>query len=312
MPINVPDNLPALGVLKGENVFLMTEKRALSQQIRPLKLLLLNLMPKKIETETQFLRLLSNSPLQLDIELLRIDDRLSQHTPEAHLTSFYRHFSEVEDRYFDGLIITGAPLGLVEFTDVCYWARLERIITWASQHVTSTLFVCWAAQAALNILYALPKQTRTDKLSGIYQHRTLKPFHPLLRGFDDSFLAPHSRFAEFDPDWIAEQTDLEILATSGAAGMYLAASPNKRHVFVTGHPEYEALTLHQEYIRDKSQGLNPVTPCHYYPKDASQLPLATWRSHGYLLFANWLNYCVYQQTPFDLFNYDDTQFTLEE
>jgi len=211
------------------------------------------------------------------------------------------------------LIITGAPLGLVQFEDVVYWPHLEKIITWANNHVTSTLFVCWAAQAALNILYQLPKKTRNLKLCGVYQHNIQEEYHPLIRGFDDSFLAPHSRSADFPVDFIKNSTNLNILASSNQAGVYLAASPNMRHVFVTGHPEYDATTLHHEYIRDLSEGLNPMVPFNYYPNDnPDNRPIASWRSHGHLLFSNWLNYCVYQQTPYDLNQFSEANFTKDE
>ncbi|MGL5430925.1 MAG: homoserine O-succinyltransferase MetA, partial [Vibrio sp.] len=297
MPIKIPDQLPASDVLRAENIFVMSESRAATQEIRPLKVLLLNLMPKKIETETQFLRLLSNSPLQIDIELLRIDDRPSKNTPEQHLNTFYRQFELVKTRNFDGLIITGAPLGLVQFEDVAYWDHLQHIMSWAKAHVTSTLYICWAAQAGLKLLYNLPKRTREEKLSGVYYHTTHQPFHSLLRGFDDCFLAPHSRYADFAADYLAQHTDLDILASSDVAGVYLAATKDKRNVFVTGHPEYDALTLHHEYVRDLGAGLSPALPINYYPNDnPDNKPCASWRSHGHLLFANWLNYCVYQQT----------------
>ncbi|QIL86423.1 homoserine O-succinyltransferase [Vibrio sp. HDW18] len=313
MPIRIPDQLPASDVLRAENIFVMSESRAATQEIRPLKVLLLNLMPKKIETETQFLRLLSNSPLQIDIELLRIDDRPSKNTPEQHLNTFYRQFELVKTRNFDGLIITGAPLGLVPFEDVAYWDHLQHIMSWAKAHVTSTLYICWAAQAGLKLLYNLPKRTREEKLSGVYYHTTHQPFHSLLRGFDDVFLAPHSRYADFAADYLAEHTDLDILASSDVAGVYLAATKDKRNVFVTGHPEYDALTLHHEYVRDLGAGLNPALPINYYPNDnPDNKPCASWRSHGHLLFANWLNYCVYQQTPYDLEQFSEANFTKDE
>ncbi|MGL4380473.1 MAG: homoserine O-succinyltransferase MetA [Vibrio sp.] len=313
MPIRIPDQLPASDVLRTENIFVMSESRAATQEIRPLKVLLLNLMPKKIETETQFLRLLSNSPLQIDIELLRIDDRPSKNTPEQHLNTFYRQFELVKTRNFDGLIITGAPLGLVQFEDVAYWDHLQHIMSWAKAHVTSTLYICWAAQAGLKLLYNLPKRTREEKLSGVYYHTTHQPFHSLLRGFDDCFLAPHSRYADFAADYLAQHTDLDILASSDVAGVYLAATKDKRNVFVTGHPEYDALTLHHEYVRDLGAGLSPALPINYYPNDnPDNKPCASWRSHGHLLFANWLNYCVYQQTPYDLEQFSEANFTKDE
>ena len=246
MPIRIPDQLPASDVLRTENIFVMSESRAASQEIRPLRVLILNLMPKKIETETQFLRLLSNSPLQVNVELLRIDNRPSKNTPTEHLDTFYRQFEMVKGKNFDGLIITGAPLGLVQFEDVIYWDHLKTIMEWAKHHVTSTLYVCWAAQAGLKLLYNLPKKTRKEKLSGVYHHKIHHQYHPLLRGFDDTFLAPHSRYADFSPEFLEEHTDLDILATSDVAGTYLATTKDKRNVFVTGHPEYDSHTLHNE------------------------------------------------------------------
>ncbi|MDB1122852.1 homoserine O-acetyltransferase MetA [Vibrio algarum] len=313
MPIRIPDELPASDVLKKENIFVMPMSRASTQEIRPLKVLILNLMPKKIETETQFLRLLSNSPLQIDVELLRIDDRPSKNTPTEHLDNFYRQFNTVKEKNYDGLIITGAPLGLVQFEDVIYWDHLETIMTWARKHVTSTLFVCWAAQAGLKLLYDLPKKTRKEKLSGVYFHKIQQKFHPLLRGFDDSFLAPHSRYADFSSEYLEEHTDLDILAVSDVAGVYLAATKDKRNVFVTGHPEYESHTLHNEYARDLGEGMDPAVPVNYYPNDNSDNePIASWRSHGHLLFSNWLNYCVYQQTPYDLEHFSEDNFTKDD
>ncbi|ATM87709.1 homoserine O-succinyltransferase [Yersinia massiliensis] len=301
MPIRVPDELPAVSFLRNENVFVMTSSRAKTQEIRPLKVLVLNLMPKKIETENQFLRLLSNSPLQVDIQLLRIDSRESKNTPAEHLNNFYCDFEDIQDQNFDGLIVTGAPLGLVDFCDVAYWPQIERIIAWAKDHVTSTLFVCWAVQAALNILYGIPKMTREVKLSGIYQHQTREPLALLTRGFDETFLAPHSRYADFPLEVLQQYTDLDILVSSEEAGAYLFASKDKRMAFVTGHPEYDVDTLAGEYERDVLAGLNPKVPLNYFPEDDATLPpKASWRSHGHLLFANWLNYYVYQITPFDL------------
>ena len=250
MPIRVPDELPAVNFLREENVFVMTTSRASGQEIRPLKVLILNLMPKKIETENQFLRLLSNSPLQVDIQLLRIDSRESRNTPAEHLNNFYCNFEDIQEQNFDGLIVTGAPLGLVEFNDVAYWPQIKQVLEWSKDHVTSTLFVCWAVQAALNILYGIPKQTRTDKLSGVYEHHILHPHALLTRGFDDSFLAPHSRYADFPAALIRDYTDLEILAETEEGDAYLFASKDKRIAFVTGHPEYDAQTLAQEYFRD--------------------------------------------------------------
>lgn len=307
MPIQVLDELPAVNFLRNENVFVMTSSRASVQEIRPLKVLILNLMPKKIETENQFLRLLSNSPLQIDIQLLRIDNRTSKNTPAEHLNNFYCNFEDIQYDNFDGLVVTGAPLGLVDFRDVVFWPQIDCMLHWALDHVTSTLFVCWAVQAALNILYKIPKMTRQQKISGVYQHHTLKLHALLTRGFDETFLAPHSRNADFPTEVIRRHTDLEILAESDKAGAYLFASQDKRLAFVTGHPEYDALTLASEYYRDRENGLNPVLPVNYFPYDNPDLtPKASWRSHGHLLFANWLNYYVYQITPYDLRNMNPT------
>ncbi|WP_445401461.1 homoserine O-succinyltransferase MetA [Zobellella sp. An-6] len=301
MPIRIPDRLPAANVLTQENIFVMTETRAVNQDIRPMRVLLLNLMPKKIETENQLLRMLSNSPLQIGVDLLRIDDRPSKNTPQSHLEHFYYDFEQVKDEFYDGLIITGAPLGLTDFCDVVYWDKIEQIVEWSKSHVTSTLFLCWAAQAGLKILYGLDKRTRLEKLSGVYEHQNLAQFEPLVRGFDDAFLAPHSRYADFPLDLIREKTNLRILAGSEPVGVYLAVSPDRRQVFVTGHPEYDADTLHQEYMRDLSAGIEPKMPENYYPgNNPDNAPRATWRSHGHLLFSNWLNYHVYQLTPYDL------------
>ncbi|SQI35528.1 Homoserine O-succinyltransferase [Leminorella richardii] len=301
MPIRIPDELPAVNVLRDENVFVMESSRASHQDIRPLKILILNLMPKKIETENQFLRLLSNSSLQLDIQLLRIDNHESKNTPTEHLDSFYCNFEDIREQNFDGLIVTGAPLGLVEFKDVSYWDQIERITLWAKEHVTSTLFVCWAVQAALNILYNIPKITMTEKLSGVYWHSVTQPLALLTRGFDDRFLAPHSRYAGFPSEAIRQHTDLDIYAESEQTGAYLFASRDRRFAFATGHPEYDAHTLAAEFFRDLNAGLNPALPENYFPNDDIESePKATWRSHGYLLFNNWLNYFVYQRTPYDL------------
>ncbi|MGL5007290.1 MAG: homoserine O-succinyltransferase MetA [Plesiomonas sp.] len=301
MPIRIPDELPAAQVLRQENIFVMPESRAVHQDIRPLNVLILNLMPKKIETENQFLRLLSNSSLQLNIELLRIDHRPSHNTPPEHLDMFYRSFSQIADKNYDGLIVTGAPLGLVEFADVAYWDQIRTLIEWSKTHVTSTLFVCWAVQAALNVLFGLPKMTREEKLSGVYEHEVLDPLAPLTRGFDEVFLAPHSRYADFPEQIIRQYTDLHLLSRSEQAGAYLLASQDRRQVFVTGHAEYDTLTLAGEYQRDLAEGLSPKIPVNYFPdNNPANRPMAAWRSHGHLLFSNWLNYCVYQITPYDL------------
>lgn len=301
MPIRIHDELPAVNILRDENVFVMTHSRAMTQEIRPLNILILNLMPKKIETEIQFLRLLSNSSLQLNIKLLRLATHESKNTPTEHLDNFYCDFDEIKTQNFDGLIVTGAPLGLVQFEDIDYWPEIERIIQWSSSHVTSTLFVCWAVQAGLKILFDLPKLTLEQKISGVYQHTITEPHALLTRGFDDLFLAPHSRYAGFPTELILNSTNLKLFAESKEAGAYLFASLDKRQVFVTGHPEYDANVLGDEYQRDLLAGISPDIPENYYQNDdPNSEPKATWRSHAYLLFANWLNYYVYQITPFDL------------
>jgi homoserine O-succinyltransferase len=301
MPIRIPDDLPAAGILKSENIFTMSESRASHQSIRPLRVLILNLMPKKIETETQLMRLLSNTPLQVDVELIRVDARASRNTPQVHLDKFYGDFERVKHQKWDGFIITGAPLSKIPFEDVYYWDKFTEIVEWSRHNVTSTLFLCWAAQAALTSLYGLKKQTRKDKLSGNYLHRTYNHHHPLVRGFDDEFWAPLSRYAEFSSEVVGENSDLTIFADAPDAGIYLAASPDCRQVFITGHPEYDANTLNNEYLRDLDEGLAPIQPINYYPNDdENEMPRAIWRSHGNLLYSNWLNYCVYQVTPYDL------------
>ncbi|MCE2571247.1 homoserine O-acetyltransferase MetA [Motilimonas eburnea] len=301
MPIRIPDALPAVDVLRSENIFVMPESKAIHQDIRPLKVLILNLMPKKIETETQLMRLLSNTPLQVDIELVRVDARASKNTPKEHLDAFYQDFDRVKNQKWDGFIITGAPLGTVPFDQVYYWDKFVEIVEWSKHNVTSTLFLCWAAQAALNVLYGLKKESHEVKHSGVFEHQTFNQQHPLVRGFDDFFQAPLSRYAKFCPETIGKHTDLNIFANSDEAGVYLAATTDCRQVYITGHPEYDSDTLHQEYIRDQNEGLAPNLPVNYYPNDDSeQAPRATWRSHGNLLYSNWLNYCVYQETPYDL------------
>ncbi|NRA19929.1 MAG: homoserine O-succinyltransferase [Oceanospirillaceae bacterium] len=306
MPIRIPDLLPAVDLLNGENIFVMTETRAMHQDVRPLKVLLLNLMPKKIETENQLIRMLSNSPLQIDLELLRIDHIESKNTPIAHLNSFYRDFSEVKNNQYDGLIITGAPLGKVPWEKVRYKDQVEEVIRWSQQHVTSTMFLCWAVEAALNIFYDLPKKMRDEKLSGVYPHQTRHQHETLTRGFDDTFKAPHSRFADYPVNIIKNHTDLHILASSKEAGVYLMASSDRKKVFVTGHPEYDAETLAQEYWRDIEVNPNTDIPVNYFPDNSpDNKPSSNWRSHANLLFSNWLNYYVYQMTPFELEREDD-------
>ena len=301
MPIKVIDQLPAVESLSAENVFVMTESRAAAQDIRPLRIAILNLMPNKIVTEIQLLRLLANSPLQLDIELIRIDDHVSKHTPESHLNCFYRYFSDVQGQKYDGLIITGAPLGLVDYEDVTYWQQFGEILRWADTHVTSTLFLCWAAHAALYHYYGLQREIRGEKLSGVYWQDVVQPFSPLLRGFDQQFLVPHSRYAQVPKQKYQQHDDLHILAEADVTGAYLLQNSSGSRIFVTGHPEYDLTTLDDEYQRDLAAGLAPRLPENYYRNnDPAQGPLKLWQAHAFLLFSNWLNYYVYQATPFDL------------
>lgn len=301
MPINVPDQMPAVETLRSENIFVMSESRASTQQIRPMKVLLLNLMPNKIETETQLLRLLSNTPLQVDVEFLRIHDKESKNTPKAHMNSFYRDFEDVKDLNFDGLIITGAPLGQIDFDDVSYWNQIREIFDWSQQHITSTLFLCWAAHAAFYHLYGLKRYIRDSKISGVFLHKRRKVHDPLLRGFDDEFWVPHSRYAQMDVEQLSRHSDLEILADSPESGAYIVVSKDRRNLFVLGHPEYNVTTLDDEYQRDVAAGINPEIPHGYYPDDNPKLtPSGRWRSHANLMLNNWLNYYVYQITPYDL------------
>ena len=301
MPIRIPDLLPAVDLLNSENIFVMTETRAMHQDMRPLKVLLLNLMPKKIETENQLIRMLSNSPLQIDFELLRIDHEESKNTPKAHLNSFYRDFADIKNNQYDGLIITGAPLGKVPWENVRYKDEVAEVIRWSQTNVTSTMFLCWAVEAALNIFYDLPKKLREKKLSGVYQHETRHRHETLTRGFDDYFKAPHSRYADYPVNIIKNHTDLNILASSDEAGVYLMASRDRKRVFVTGHPEDDAETLAQEYWRDIEVDSDTVIPVNYFADDSPEnKPCSNWRSHANLLFGNWLNYYVYQMTPFEL------------
>ena len=301
MPVRIPDHLPAAEVLESENIFVMSETRAANQDIRPMKVLILNLMPNKIETETQLLRLLGNTPLQVDVDLLRIHDKESKHTSIDHMNTFYRDFEAVRHKNYDGLIITGAPLGQIDFEDVVYWDHIREIIDWSQEHVTSVLFLCWAAHAGLYHLYGLNRKILQQKRSGVFVHRRTSQHFPLLRGFDDEFFAPHSRFAEMDVEEIRLHPQLQVLAESDEAGAYLVLSRNNRNLFVMGHPEYQKSTLNDEYRRDLAQGLNPNVPQNYYRNDDPKADaIARWHSHGSLLVSNWLNYYVYQLTPYDL------------
>lgn len=297
MPVKIPDNLPAAEILESENIFVMSETRAANQDIRPMRVLILNLMPNKIETETQLLRLLGNTPLQVDVDLLRIHDKESKHTSIDHMNNFYRDFEQVRNKNYDGLIITGAPLGQIEFEDVSYWDHIREIIDWSQQHVTSVLFLCWAAHAALYHLYGLNRSLLTSKRSGVFAHQRTREHFPLLRGFDDEFYAPHSRFAEMDIEQLRSHPELQVLTESDEAGAYMVLSRSNRNLFVMGHPEYQKSTLKDEYERDLSQGLSPEIPQNYFGNDdPTQQPIARWHSHGSLLVSNWLNYYVYQLT----------------
>jgi homoserine O-succinyltransferase len=301
LPIKISDSLPARAVLEGENIFVMTENRARHQDIRPLKLLILNLMPTKVVTETQILRCLSNTPLQIEVELLKTSSHQSKNTSEEHLLSFYTTFDSVADRRVDGLIITGAPVELLPFESVDYWPELCRIMAWSKQNVYSTFHICWGAQAALYYHYGIPKYTLPQKMFGVFEHRVLENRRPLMRGFDDVFRAPHSRHTEVRRADVAATLDLQILADSEQAGVYLAISRDGRRIFVTGHAEYDADTLAREYFRDVARSLPIEPPVNYFPDDdPTRTPRKTWRSHAYLLFSNWLNYYVYQSTPYDL------------
>ena len=301
MPIKIPTGLPAGDILQSENIFVMDENRAMAQDIRPLKLAILNLMPTKITTETQIIRLLSNTPLQIELTLLKTATHASANTSVEHMEAFYRTFDDVRDEKFDGLIITGAPVENLDFTEVDYWDELCEILAWSKTNVFSTLHICWAAQAGLWYHYGIPKHELKEKMFGVFSHVPLQPAHPLLRGFDEVFQAPHSRHTEVRREDILQCPKVEILSESVEAGVYIVASRKRRLFFVTGHSEYDAGTLAAEYFRDKNKGLPIALPRHYFPADDPTLPPRnTWRSHAHLLFSNWLNYFVYQATPFDL------------
>lgn len=301
MPIKVQSNLPAIKVLESENIFVMPNEVALRQDIRPLKILILNLMPTKIETETQLLRLLGNSPLQVDIELLQMASHTSKNTSPHHLTTFYKTFQQIKDETFDGMIITGAPVEQLEFEEVDYWDELCQIMEWSKHNVYSTFHICWGAQAGLYYHYGIQKYQLPEKLSGIYSHNILNPHHRLMRGFDDTFSIPHSRYTGVNEADIKKCLGLEILSVSDKAGVAVVCSKTGRQVFVTGHAEYDRETLANEYFRDKSKGINPKIPYNYFPDDdASKTPPMVWRSNATLLYTNWLNYFVYQATPYDL------------
>ncbi|MBQ7837517.1 MAG: homoserine O-succinyltransferase [Clostridia bacterium] len=301
MPIKIANELPAHKALELENVFVMTEKRAVSQDIRPLNILILNLMPTKIETETQLLRLLSNSPLQVEIELLQVKSHKSKNTSQEHMLKFYKTFDEIRDKKYDGLIVTGAPVELLEFEQVDYWEELCEIFEWSKKNVYSTFHICWGAQAALYYHYGVPKYPLEEKLFGVFPHRCLDNLHPLMRGIDDVFYVPHSRHTENRRSDIALVKDLQILSYSDYAGVHLVSDMACRNFFATGHSEYDRETLAKEYFRDVNKGLPINVPFNYFPDDDPQrTPRMSWKGTANLLFTNWLNYFVYQQTPYDL------------
>lgn len=301
MPIKIPDQLPALQVLDNENIFVMSEHRAVNQDIRPMEVAILNLMPNKIETEIQICRMLSNTPLQINIDFVRIHANESKHTPTEHLENFYHLFDDIKEKQYDGLIITGAPLALMEYEKVTFWDKICEVFDWAEKHVTSTMFSCWAAHAALFHHYGLKRHLRDEKLSGVFAHSPLDAKEPLTRGFDQFFNVPHSRFGYITREDYQSVDSLQILAESPVAGVYLVASKDQRQVYLTGHPEYDANTLHDEFVRDTEANDAVKLPENYYPSDdVNQAPHCSWKSHGSLLFTNWLNYYVYQITPYQL------------
>ena len=301
MPIQIPNDLPAAGILQQENIFVMKQTRAETQQIRPLEIVLLNLMPTKIVTETQLSRVLGNTPLQVHLELMMVSSHQSKNTPQEHLLNFYKTFDELKDRKFDGMVITGAPVELLEFEQVNYWKELCEIMEWSKTHVHSTFHICWGAQAGLYYHYGINKYTLPEKLFGVYSHKADYKRSILLRGFDDEFWVPHSRYTSVLREDIEKVPELKIIASSEDAGVYIMMSKEGRQIFVTGHSEYDGDTLEREYLRDKNQGLSTAVPENYYPNDDDSMPpMVRWRGHGHLLYSNWLNYFVYQTTPYDI------------
>lgn len=302
MPINIPSNLPARKQLEHENIFVMTTDRAYKQDIRPINIVIMNLMPLKEKTETQLMRLLSNTPLQVNITLISPASHIPKNTPQEHLKSFYTTFNEIKHRKFDGMIITGAPVEKLAFEEVTYWDELVEVMNWTKTNVTSTLHICWGSQAGLYHHYNIPKYELPKKLSGIFKHTIAEDMKniKLLRGFDDEFYVPHSRFTEVRRSDIEKVPELMILSESLEAGVNLVASKNGKQIFLSGHPEYDCFTLKEEYNRDLQKGDNPEIPLHYFPNnDPNNTPKHNWTSHAYLLFSNWLNYYVYQETPYD-------------
>ena len=303
MPIKLPDELPAVQTLENENIFVMTDTRAITQDIRPLKILVLNLMPKKTETETQLSRLLGSTPLQVELELIHTKSHVPKHTPKEYLLAFYKTFDDIKHRKFDGLIITGAPVEKLEFEDVTYWKELCEIMEWSKTNVTSTFHICWGAQTGLYYHYGIQKHPLPEKLSGVYKHTADYKKSILLRGFDDTFMVPHSRYTTVNREDIEKIPELKILSSSDKAGVYIVSSENGKQIFVTGHSEYDSDTLKNEYLRDKDGGLKIKMPENYFPDDnITKASRNTWRSHANLLYSNWLNYFVYQTTPYDIDN----------
>ncbi len=301
MPVRVPVSLPAVEALREENIFVIDEQRASSQDIRPLRIAILNLMPLKIMTETDLLRLISNTPLQIELDFIDTDSHVSKNTPREHIETFYKSFNDIKSNNYDGLIITGAPVEKVRFEDVDYWNELTQIFDWAKTHVTSTLYICWAAQAGLYYHYGVPKYVLDKKISGVFKHRIDDELNPIFRGFDDVFYVPHSRFSEVRRVDIEKVPELKIIAESDESGIYMVMARGGREFFITGHSEYSPYTLDYEYRRDVDKGLNPAVPANYYVDDnPDNPPIVRWRSHGNLLFTNWLNYFVYQETPYDI------------
>jgi homoserine O-succinyltransferase len=301
MPVKIPNNLPAIELLKKENIFVMSDLRADTQDIRPMRVLILNLMPLKISAETDFVRLLSNNPLQVEVEFLRLDSHTSKNISEEHLEMFYKGFGEIKGNFYDGLIITGAPVEMLKFEEVSYWNEITQIFDWARKHVTSTLYICWASQAALYHFYGVEKKPLNEKLSGVFKHTAIEKGHALLRGFDDEFFIPHSRHTTILKSDLADKEDLHILSESSDAGIAIVFSRGGREFYLTGHSEYAPLTLHEEYVRDQEKGLDVPVPKNYYrDNNPENAPLVCWTSHANLLFNNWLNYFVYQETPYNL------------
>lgn len=301
MPIKIQSDLPAKAELEEENIFVMDENRAISQNIRPLEIIVLNLMPIKQDTELQLLRGLSNTPLQIDVTFLQMSSHVSKNTSASHIKKFYQTFEEVKNNNYDGMIITGAPVEKLDFEEVNYWDELTTVMEWSKKHVTSTIHICWGAQAGLYYHYGIKKELLPRKLSGVYKHRVMNRKEPLVRGFDDVFMAPHSRYTQASRQQIIDNPRLKVLADSDEAGIYIVLGDGGKEIFVMGHPEYDRLTLDQEYKRDIDKGIEPDRPINYYPDDdCNRKPLLSWRSHANNLYTNWLNYYVYQITPYDL------------